>query len=80
MVQSFLYPLNGQKIIFDRSRRSQIFTLHGEGYTERDIAAKVRCSKTAVHNAIDKINADGTFHDTKRSCRPRETTPREDAQ
>ena len=53
-------------------------TLHGEGHTERDIDAKLRCSKTAVNNAITKFNADGTFHDRKRSGRPRKTAPRED--
>ena len=27
---------------------------HGEQYTERDIAAKLRCSKTAVYNATSQ--------------------------
>ena len=44
-----------------------------EGYIERDIAAKLRCSKTAVHSAIVIFNADGTFYDRKRSGRPRKT-------
>ena len=55
-------------------RMTQIVTLHGEGYTETDIAAKLRCAKTVVRNAIVKFNADGTFHDRKRSGRrPRKT-------
>ena len=33
-------------------RRTQIVTPHGEGYTERDIAAELSCSKTAAPNAI----------------------------
>ena len=45
-------------------------TLCGGGYTERDIAAKLRCSKTAVHNIIVKFTADSTFHDRKRTGRP----------
>ena len=57
-------------------RKAQIVTLHGEGYTERDIAAKLRCSKTAVH--VVKFSADGRFPDRKTSGRPRSTTPRED--
>ena len=39
-------------------QRAQIVTLCGVGYTERDIAAKLHCSKTAVHNAIVQFNAD----------------------
>ncbi|KAK2154826.1 hypothetical protein LSH36_256g03021 [Paralvinella palmiformis] len=46
-----------------RGLRAQIVTLHGEGYTTRDTAAKWRWSKTAVHNAIIKFHADGTFRD-----------------
>ena len=30
-------------------QRAQVVTLHGEGYTKRDIAAKLHCSKTALH-------------------------------
>ena len=52
-------------------------TLHGEGYTERDVGDKLRCFKTHVHNAVVKVNADGTFY-RRRSGRPRKTTPRED--
>ena len=67
------------KIVFDwEVRRAQIVTLYGEGYTERDIAAKLRCSKTAVHNAIIKSSVDSTFRDRKTSGRPPKTTPRED--
>ena len=39
----------------------QIVTLLGEGYTARDIAAKLCCSKTADNNAIIKFSADTTF-------------------
>ena len=38
-------------------RRAQTVTFHGEGDTERDIAAKSRCSKTAVV----KFHVDCTF-------------------
>ena len=72
----------GKKLFLTEVRRVQILvvTLHGEGFTERDIAVKLRCSKTAVHNGIAKFNADVTFHDRKRSGRPRKTTPRKNAQ
>ena len=53
----------GKKSTLLEIQRAQIVTLRGEGYTERDTAAKLRSSKTAVHNAIVKFNADGTFQD-----------------
>jgi len=34
-------------------------TLHGEGYTTRDVYAKLRYSKTAVHNAIARLWSPG---------------------
>ena len=70
----------GKKSSLTEVGRAQIVTLHGEGYTERDIAAKLSCSKTAVHRAIVKFSADGTFHHWKMSGHPRKTTPRETAQ
>ena len=51
---------------------TELVTLHGEGYTEWDITAKLRCSKTAVHNVIVK------FNERERSGRPLKTPPRED--
>ena len=50
--QSSLHPCNGQKLSLTEVRRAKIVTLHGEGNTKRDIAAKLRCCKTAVHNAM----------------------------
>ena len=75
----FYQSCNGQKqSSLTEVRRAQIVSLHGEGYTERDIAANLRCSNTAVLNAVVKFNADATFHVRKRSGRPRKTTLRED--
>ena len=54
----------GKKSSLTEVRRAQIVTLHGEGFTERDIATKLRCSKITVHSAIAKSSADGTFHET----------------
>ena len=51
--------------------------LYGEGYTESDTAAKVHCSKTAMHNAIANIKEDDTFHGRNRSGYPLKNTPRE---
>ena len=38
----------------------------------------MECSKTAVHQAIVKFKICGSYVDTKRSGRPRKTTPRDD--
>ena len=57
---------------------TQIVSSNEEGYTKRDIAAKVCWSKTAVHNAIVKFSADGVFHDRKWSGHPWKTIPMED--
>ena len=53
----------GTKSSLTEVRWAQIVTLLGYVYTGRDIAAKLLCSKTAVHNAIVKSNADDTLHD-----------------
>ena len=46
---------------------AQIVILHGEEYTEKDIAAKLHYSKTVVQNAIVKSNADDMFQHRKMS-------------
>ena len=63
-----------QNIVFVRGSKGTIVSLHGEGYTERDTAAKCHCSKTAVFNDIVKF----TFHDRKRSVGPRKIKSGED--
>ena len=75
----FYQSCNGQKqSSLTEVRRAQIVSLHGERYTERDTADNLRCSNTAVLNAVVKFNADAAFHVRKRSGRPRKTTLRED--
>ena len=59
-------------------QRAQIVSLHGEGYTEKDNGAKLRCSMTSVKNTIINFNADGKFHDRERFGRPLKNTLRED--
>ena len=63
-----------QNIVLTGVRKAQRGILHGERYTERDFVPKLRCSKTVVHYAINTFNADGTFHDRKRSGLPRKTS------
>ena len=59
-----------QKTSLTGSKCTNSYFTFGEGYTDRDIAAKLRCCKTAVHNVSNiRFNAD----DRKRSDRPHKT-------
>ena len=49
---------------------AQIVTLSNLNFSVRQIAKKVKASKTAVHNAIMKYQNEGTFKDRKRSGLP----------
>jgi transposase len=68
----------GKKASLSDVQRAQIVTLHKEGYSERKIAVKICCSKTAVHTAISKFENEGSYSDKKRTGRPRKTTKRDD--
>jgi len=52
--------------------------LHNEGLSELNIAAKLKVSKTAVHQSIKKFKQYGSYKGLHRSGRPRKTTIRED--
>ncbi|KAK6173376.1 hypothetical protein SNE40_016841 [Patella caerulea] len=67
----------GRKSSLTEIQRAQAVTLKEEGYSIRNIARRLRISKTAVHNAVLKFNTDGNFRDRKRSGRPRKTTQRD---
>jgi transposase len=58
--------------------RAVIVVLHNEGKSEREIASKLKLSKTCVHNAITRYKETGTNQDRPRSGRPRATTSSED--
>ena len=60
-------------------QRAQIAALHKEGYSERSISEKMKCSKSAVHNAVVKFKNTGCYSTRKKFGRPRKTTPRDDA-
>ena len=53
-------------------------TLYDEGYSERSIRERAKCSKNAVRNAIVKFRNTGSYLDTKRSGGQWKTTPRDD--
>ena len=59
-------------------QRGQIVALHNKGLSEQRIAAKLKVSKTAVHQSIKKFKQYGSYKDLHRSGRPRKTTIRDD--
>ncbi|KAG1664956.1 putative glycosyltransferase STELLO1 [Nymphon striatum] len=68
----------GRKKSLSEVQRGQIVALHNEGLSERKIAAKLKVSKTAVHQSIKKFKQYGSYKDLHRSGRPRKTTIRDD--
>ena len=68
----------GRKKSLSEVQRGQIVALHDEGLSERKIAAKLKVSKTAVHQSIKKFKQYGSYKDLHRSGRPRKTTIRVD--
>ena len=68
----------GKKSSLSETKRAQIVVLSEEGYSEREISAKMQCSKTAVHTALKNFNNYGSYKDLKRSGRPKKTSPRDD--
>lgn len=69
----------GKKPSLSPTKRVQIVTLRGEGYSERQLAAKFKCSKTAVHQALARYQETSTYRDKQRSGRPRVTSARDDS-
>ena len=52
------------------SKKVQIVVLSEEGYSAREISAKIRCSKTVMHTAFANFNINGSYKDFNRSTRP----------
>ncbi|XP_055910692.1 jerky protein homolog-like [Eupeodes corollae] len=53
-------------------------TLIEEGYSQREIATRLKTSKGVVHRTIQRYSSTGGFKDKPRSGRPRVTTKTED--
>ncbi|ELT97239.1 hypothetical protein CAPTEDRAFT_217356 [Capitella teleta] len=68
----------GRKASLTPTKRAQIVALNDLGYSERKIAMKLTCSKTAVHTALANHRVRGSYTDQKRTGRPRKTTPQDD--
>lgn len=54
--------------------RAAIITLHGVGWTGRDIAHELRCDEHAVSRWVNRWNETHSLQDADRSGRPRSTT------
>ena len=68
----------GKKASLLATQRTQITVLWQEGYSERMIASKLHCGKTAVHTAKVNFIKYGNYKDRKRSGRPRKSIPKDD--
>ena len=68
----------GRKASLSDVQRARIVTLHEEGHSERKMAVKMACSKTAVHTTINNFEFYGNYSDKKKSGRPRKTSRRDD--
>ena len=58
--------------------RAAIVTLHGVGWTGRDIAEAIKCSEQTVSLWINRWNSTRSLEDADRSGRPRCTTDQKD--
>ena len=68
----------GKKKSLSVVQSAQKLALYGQNLSERQISAQMRCTKTAVHQAITEYQQDGSYIDIKKTGRPRITTARED--
>ena len=67
----------GKKASLSVAQRAQIVAFSKMKLSERQIGNKLKVSKTAVHNAIQKFKNEGTFADKKRTGRPKIFSPRD---
>ena len=66
-----------KKQFLSTEKRAQIVLLNNLKFSVRQIARKMKVSKTAVHHAIMKYQNGSAFVDRKRSGQTRVTTSRE---
>ena len=58
--------------------RGQIIALSNKGFSQRKIAAKIKLSKGAVQQTLERFRDTGSYSTKRRSGRPRATTLKED--
>lgn len=62
----------------EQDERVAIKILQEEGYSTTEIAAKVKCSQSAVSKTLSRLRETGSLKDRKRSGRPKISNPRQD--
>ena len=67
----------GKNVPLSEVQRAQIVALHKEGYSEQLISEKMKCSKSAVYNAVVKFQNTGSYSTGKKSGRPQKNTTRD---
>ena len=67
----------GKKTSLSVTQRAQMVAFSKMKLSERQIGNKLKVSKTAVHNAIQKFKNEGTFADKKRTVCPKIFSPRD---
>ena len=75
-----LRPVSGTRMAKELSEgiRGQIIALSNEGYSQCTIAAKIKVSKGAVQQTLQRFQETGKYSTKLRSGRPRVTTLKED--
>ena len=68
----------GRASEFSSEKRAQILILRKEGYSLREIAAKMGCTAMGVQKTLKRIDQRGDFASQMRSGRPPVTSPRTD--
>ena len=61
-----IFQKMGRKASLYDVQRARIATLHEEEHSEREIAVKMACSKTAVHTTINNFELYCNYSDKKR--------------
>ena len=67
-----------KRLFYTTEKKAKIVPLREEGYTIREIANKLKVSKSGVHKFLKGYETKDDLAQKKRTCRPRVTTERKD--
>ena len=73
-----LYELRRMAKDLSEGVRGQIIALTNEGYSQRQVAARIGVSKGAVQRTLERFRKTGSYSSRPKSGRPRSTTKQED--
>ena len=69
----------GKRSDISAAKVAIMVTLREEGFTEREIASRLKCSRSSVHKCVARYDETGEFVARKRPERPRSTSARTDS-